>query len=36
MSDFPWEYGYDVKEEIKKLQAEKENNMQLMQNSFGN
>lgn len=26
----------DVKEEIKKLQAEKEANMQLMQNSFGN
>lgn len=26
----------DVKEEIKKLQEEKENNMQLMQNSFGN
>lgn len=26
----------DVKEEIKKLQAEKEENMQLMQNSFGN
>ena len=26
----------DVKEEIKKLQAEKEANMELMQNSFGN